>query len=110
MKVFQQLVVVVFSVVVFNPAFAGDGYNDVVITVSVEPVTSDEDTDVYVDQLITEADQGLVQGGVPDELAGSIEDDDNSYLYMKVWSEGLEPVVNIQSGIGTQKSEGYSPP
>lgn len=102
MKVFQQIVVIVFCVVVSNPAFARDKYNNPVIAVSVEPATSDEGSDVYIDQLITESEQGRVQGGAPDKPAAAIDDEGNSYLYMKVWSEGLKPVVNIQSGIGTR--------
>jgi hypothetical protein len=98
MKVIQQLVVFVFCFLVYNAVFARDETNNLVVVISVEPVSSDEDA-MYVDQLITETDQeasvsnsavGLVQGNAPDmpEVLtgkGLLVDKTRPYIEMGVW-------------------------
>ena len=88
-----------FVFFVYNAVFARDETHDLVVVVSVEPVSSDEDA-IYVDQLITETDQeasvsnsavGLVQGNafeMPEVLTeeGLLVDKTRPYLEMRVWS------------------------
>ena len=82
---------------VYNAVFVRDETNNLVVVVSVEPVSSDEDA-IYIDQLITETDQeanvsnsavGLVQGNaseVPEMLTEEGLLVDRPYLEMRVWS------------------------
>jgi len=100
MKIIQQLVVFVCCFFVYNAVFASDETNNqVVVVVSVEPESSDEDA-IYVDQLIAETEQeasvsnsavGLVQGNEFDmpevhTEKGLLVDKTRPYLEMRVWS------------------------
>lgn len=102
MKIVQQLFVVVFCFFAVATACAqGDTY-DLVIAVSVEPESSDdENIDIYTDKLITEVDPDTNVSNVPaavvqEALHGRSDAVTESgvplnasrpYLHMRIWSE-----------------------
>jgi hypothetical protein len=94
---------------VYNAVFVSEETNNLVVVVSVEPLSSDEDA-IYADQLITETDQetsvsnsavDLVQGNtsdVPEVLTRKgllVLDKTRPCIKMRVWShdQGLQLTV-----------------